>query len=129
MGFVDASANSALYPGRVCNKPEKELIVSTAESSLDQCDPTKPNPCKLNEICTDKVNGEFVCDCAENAIRYYDGQCRRVSVCQSSADCDTNAECVNIFDSYVCQCRSGFFDISPDPETKPGKVCEQCLKF
>lgn len=76
-------------------------------------------------MCAEK-NGEFFCDCAKGATRYYDGECRLVAVCESSADCDSNAECVNIFDSYVCQCHFGFHDISQDPKN-PGRVCEQCI--
>lgn len=33
---------------------------------------------------------------------------------------------MNLFDSFQCQCRPGYFDKSPDPETKPGRICKEC---
>lgn len=48
------------------------------------------------------------------------------SACTSQRDCDPNALCLNTFDSYSCQCRPGFYDDSPDPETRPGRKCKEC---
>lgn len=113
-GYIDASANTTHYPGRVCRKPTK-LVINEQHAdtalSLDSCDPTRPK-CQHNEVCTDKkVKGEFVCDCAENAFRFHDNTCRLFSACESLSDCDKNAVCVNSFDSFKCQCRPGFYDM------------------
>lgn len=124
-GYVDVSSNSALYPGRVCNKLDKVNVI-IGEENLDSCDATRSGVCGANAVCSDrKSKGEYVCECIDGAIRYYDGQCRRIASCQSDADCDKNALCANVLDSYICQCRPGFFDISPDPETKPGRECKE----
>ncbi|KAI6201465.1 hypothetical protein M3Y96_00844600 [Aphelenchoides besseyi] len=129
-GFVDASNNITHYPGRVCNKPTKISIDSQhadTSLSLDSCDPARPK-CGANEICVDRrVKGEFVCECADNAFRFDDNTCRLFSACQSSSDCDKNAVCINVFDSFQCSCRSGYFDMSPDPETQPGRVCKELV--
>ncbi|KIH55926.1 EGF-like domain protein [Ancylostoma duodenale] len=37
-------------------------------------------------------------------------------------DCDDNADCIDTDDSYICQCRPGFFDENTDPQ-KTGRVC------
>uniref|UniRef100_A0A158RCP8 VWFA domain-containing protein n=1 Tax=Thelazia callipaeda TaxID=103827 RepID=A0A158RCP8_THECL len=128
-GFVDASHNITHYPGRVCHKPKHEKIRDNTIvlHNLDRCDPKKPN-CRTNEICTDrKARGQFICDCTENAFRFTDGTCRFYAACVGVNDCDENAVCANAFDSYKCQCRPGYIDISPDPATKPGRVCKELI--
>lgn len=55
----------------------------------------------------------------------YEGECKLQQACQVSNDCDKNAICTNVLDSYKCQCRPGYFDVSPDPEGKPGRVCKE----
>uniref|UniRef100_A0A183D6A3 EGF-like domain-containing protein n=1 Tax=Gongylonema pulchrum TaxID=637853 RepID=A0A183D6A3_9BILA len=128
-GFVDASPNITHYPGRVCRKPKQEKQSDTivgAQSNLDSCDPKKPK-CGSNEVCSDrKARGQFICECAENAFRFKDGTCRFYAACVGENDCDKNAVCANAFDTYKCQCRPGYIDISPDPERKPGRVCKEC---
>lgn len=47
------------------------------------------------------------------------------SACTSDNKCDKNALCLNAFDTYKCQCRPGFIDMSPDPENKPGRLCKE----
>ncbi|VDN29906.1 unnamed protein product [Cylicostephanus goldi] len=49
------------------------------------------------------------------------------SACSRTTECDRNAVCLNTFDSYSCQCRPGFIDMSPDPEKKPGRVCKELV--
>ena len=127
-GFVDASANSNRYPGRACNKPaEKDqggMMLNGTESmfTTEPCDVNNPRSCPVGQICK---NGTFVCECPEGSFLFDDGTCRQSSAC-NSADCDRNAVCANVFDSYRCQCRPGYFDISPDPEVKPGRICREC---
>lgn len=109
-GFVDASANSNKYPGRVCNKPvEQRFFSNETLFSIDTCDPHSVNSCKEGKVCTDRVQkGTFVCDCPDGSFFFEDGTCRQSAACKS-ADCDKNAFCVNVFDSYRCQCRPGYF--------------------
>ncbi|EJD74058.1 transmembrane cell adhesion receptor mua-3, partial [Loa loa] len=126
-GFVDASHNITHYPGRVCHKPKQEKLNDNnlSKGSLITCNPDKPK-CGTNEVCTDrKARGKFVCDCVENAFRFTDNTCRFYAACVGVNDCDKNAVCANAFDSYKCQCRPGFIDISPDPEGKPGRICKE----
>ncbi|KAK6027850.1 EGF-like domain protein, partial [Ostertagia ostertagi] len=128
-GYVDASPNATHYPGRVCRKPIERLTVTefTSSFSHDSCDPKKPR-CGTNEICTDRgQRGHHSCQCADNAFRYEDGTCRVYSACSRNTDCDPNAVCLNVFDSYSCQCRPGYIDMSPDPERRPGRRCKELV--
>uniref|UniRef100_A0AC34GM51 EGF-like domain-containing protein n=1 Tax=Panagrolaimus sp. ES5 TaxID=591445 RepID=A0AC34GM51_9BILA len=103
------------------NKPRKQDDGQQVSHQLDSCNPKDPR-CGNNAICTDrKSKGQFTCECAENAFRFYDGSCRLSAACDVSNDCDKNAVCANVFDSYKCQCRPGYIDLSPDPETRPGR--------
>ncbi|KAK0416184.1 hypothetical protein QR680_012332 [Steinernema hermaphroditum] len=127
-GFVDASPNITHYPGRICNKPKQPTQLNPEfDQQEDACDVHAPK-CGVHEICTDrKSKGQFVCDCETNAFRYEDGSCRLFSACDSSADCDRNAQCVNAFDTFKCQCKPGFMDTSPDPEKNPGRKCKELI--
>ncbi|KAK6743395.1 hypothetical protein RB195_010571 [Necator americanus] len=128
-GYVDASPNATHYPGRVCRKPVEKITLTdfTSSFSHDSCDP-KRSSCGANEVCTDRgQRGHFACQCAENAFRYEDGTCRLFSACSKTTECDKNAVCLNTFDSYSCQCRPGFIDMSPDPEQKPGRRCKELV--
>ncbi|EPB77461.1 von Willebrand factor type A domain protein [Ancylostoma ceylanicum] len=49
------------------------------------------------------------------------------SACSKATECDKNAVCLNTFDSYSCQCRPGFIDMSPDPERRPGRRCKELV--
>uniref|UniRef100_A0A158PBM6 EGF-like domain-containing protein n=1 Tax=Angiostrongylus cantonensis TaxID=6313 RepID=A0A158PBM6_ANGCA len=129
VGYVDASPNVTHYPGRICRKPTERLTSSDIVSSFstDSCDP-KRSQCGTNEACTDRgQRGHYSCQCADNAFRYSDGTCRVFSACSKNTECDRNAVCLNVFDSYSCQCRPGFIDMSPDPERKPGRLCKELV--
>uniref|UniRef100_A0A7E4VNX4 Transmembrane cell adhesion receptor mua-3 n=1 Tax=Panagrellus redivivus TaxID=6233 RepID=A0A7E4VNX4_PANRE len=126
-GFVDASSNITHYPGRVCNKPQKPQEDPKTSASLETCDVNNPR-CGNNAICTDKKSkGTFICECAENAFRFFDGSCRLSGACDVANDCDKNAVCANVFDSFKCQCKPGYVDRSPDPEARPGRVCKELV--
>lgn len=38
-------------------------------------------------------------------------------------DCDQNANCIDTDDGYICTCKDGYIDESPDQSRKPGRVC------
>lgn len=44
-------------------------------------------------------------------------------------DCDKNANCIDTDDGYICTCKKGFIDESPNQSQKPGRICRQrmCL--
>ncbi|KAL3070193.1 hypothetical protein niasHT_039386 [Heterodera trifolii] len=131
-GFLDASENAGKYPGRVCIKSDRNLSGGSASSAFefahDTCDPKlKASACKGGLQCTDRMQpGTFVCACPEGQFLYTDGTCRLATACVS-AECDKNAICVNVFDSFRCQCKPGYWDMSPDPETKPGRACKELI--
>uniref|UniRef100_A0A914WTS8 EGF-like domain-containing protein n=1 Tax=Plectus sambesii TaxID=2011161 RepID=A0A914WTS8_9BILA len=106
-GFVDASSNITHYPGRVCNKPKgpEEIGGPTSLPQLEECDVKNPR-CKANEVCIDKDNkGTTLCECAPNAFRFEDGSCRL----------------------YICRCKPGFVDFSPNPSRFGGVVCQEVV--
>uniref|UniRef100_A0A183D647 EGF-like domain-containing protein n=1 Tax=Gongylonema pulchrum TaxID=637853 RepID=A0A183D647_9BILA len=141
-GYADISSSFERLPGRHCIEAvnecrdsalndcsENAICEDAKEGNLDSCDPKKPK-CGSNEVCSDrKARGQFICECAENAFRFKDGTCRFYAACVGENDCDKNAVCANAFDTYKCQCRPGYIDISPDPERKPGRVCKECWFF
>ncbi|KAF7632829.1 hypothetical protein Mgra_00007760 [Meloidogyne graminicola] len=131
-GFLDTSPDARKYPGRLCIKPiqekESNLTSNPFQLSLDTCDPNKGvNACRKGLECIEDIDGNYICACPEGSFLYSDGTCRLTSACKHSMECDKNAICVNLFDSFQCQCRPGFFDKSPDPETKPGRVCKELV--
>lgn len=38
-------------------------------------------------------------------------------------DCDANAQCTDTYDGYLCTCKLGYLDQSPNALTKPGRKC------
>lgn len=38
-------------------------------------------------------------------------------------DCADNAECINTEGSFTCRCNDELIDISPDPNSDPGRLC------
>lgn len=41
-------------------------------------------------------------------------------------DCHAQAECVNVFGSFKCECREGLRDPWSDNKHRAGRFCEQC---
>lgn len=150
-GFVDASPNVTHYPGRVCNKPTTSDGNTTTQAPfiIEQCDPKAAKPCggREGEVCIQEGD-KFICQCSKNASRFEDGTCKgcikkyfpdlqlavitfsllvfRACDDPQSNECDKNAICSNVFNSYSCQCKPEYLDISPDPNKKPGRKCKEC---
>lgn len=38
-------------------------------------------------------------------------------------DCSDNADCVDAREGYICKCKQGFVDVSPNITHYPGRVC------
>ncbi|VDL81624.1 unnamed protein product [Nippostrongylus brasiliensis] len=111
-GFVDASPDTAKYPGRVCNRPKSpehygQVSVQPQCRGNEQCGP--------NEECRFNAQGKMVC------------QCKLFSQCERVNECDRNAICSNTYDGFKCQCKAGFIDLSPDPYHLPGRKCQQIV--
>uniref|UniRef100_A0A183D8L8 EGF_CA domain-containing protein n=1 Tax=Gongylonema pulchrum TaxID=637853 RepID=A0A183D8L8_9BILA len=41
------------------------------------------------------------------------------------ANCDPQADCMDMTHGFTCKCRHGFSDISPDPINRPGRKCSK----
>uniref|UniRef100_A0AC34GBJ1 EGF-like domain-containing protein n=1 Tax=Panagrolaimus sp. ES5 TaxID=591445 RepID=A0AC34GBJ1_9BILA len=39
--------------------------------------------------------------------------------------CDSNADCVDTAEGYTCRCKSGWADVSADPQNSPGRHCRK----
>lgn len=127
-GYVDNSPNAARHPGRICTKPVEKIktdLKDTSFSTDDGCDPKNPK-CGANEACVQR-HGQHNCECVETAFRYTDGSCRVYSACSKRNTCDKNAICLNRFDSYTCQCRPGYIDLSADLTNAPGRICKELI--
>lgn len=102
---------------------------SNLNFQLDTCDPGRP-ACGASEQCAlDSASNRHVCKCAPGARRWQDGTCRVFEACseEQANDCDATAICSNVFDSFQCQCRPGYLDVSPNPVLAPGRVCKELV--
>ncbi|VDM23250.1 unnamed protein product [Wuchereria bancrofti] len=91
------------------------------------CQPYLPNACdqRRNEECLPDDHGGFMCQCATNQ--------NLVNECTAGThDCDQNANCIDTDEGYICTCKDGYIDESPDQARKPGRVCrkriDECLE-
>ncbi|KAI6242641.1 hypothetical protein M3Y99_00168900 [Aphelenchoides fujianensis] len=128
-GFVDASPDVKRAPGRVCNRPTNSSAPPPSFPLMDHdlCDPNSARACRPNEICTDRDHpGTFTCVCASNAFRFRDGACRLQAACDTQRECDQNAVCTNVFDSFECKCKEGYADVSDD-EGALGRRCKKLV--
>lgn len=72
------------------------------------------------------INGQPKCACPINYSRDpLSKSCTVINECDYPQlnDCHPSAECIDQPSSYICKCRPGFKDVSPD---KPGRVCQPC---
>uniref|UniRef100_A0A183D1V9 EGF-like domain-containing protein n=1 Tax=Gongylonema pulchrum TaxID=637853 RepID=A0A183D1V9_9BILA len=99
------------------------------------CNPSAPNPCDIRkrEKCLLHSTGRYyTCQCAAHEKRHpVTGICLQDECTSGAHDCDKNARCIDTDDGFLCACRNGFLDQSPDPVNKPGRVCvaekNECL--
>lgn len=91
------------------------------QSSPDSCDQRKHEKCLF-----DQKARKYTCQCPANFRRDPVKQICLVDECaMGKHDCDPNAECIDTAESFICTCKEGFRDISPDESKKPGRVCKQ----
>ena len=43
-------------------------------------------------------------------------------------DCSVDAQCINLFGSFTCQCLPGYGDRFGDDEDRSGRYCQSCSK-
>jgi len=113
-----------------------------------ECDVNDPLACNkdLFEVCT-FTNGTYRCLCPKDVSRLPDGRCKgkiskispkkpkfisikSISVSNECSeprlnDCHQNAHCIDTADSFSCQCKAGFADLSQDKLNKPGRLCQE----
>ncbi|VDM42590.1 unnamed protein product [Toxocara canis] len=128
-GYVDTSPNVTHYPGRQCNAPKSAEYYGITEENTppSECHPIHQPICSLNEVCRRYLEGEHRCRCEHPAVIAHDGKCRVFNRCEQHHDCDRSAICSNTFDSYKCQCKPGYLDVSPDPVRLPGRKCQPLI--
>uniref|UniRef100_A0A915AKQ6 Transmembrane cell adhesion receptor mua-3 n=1 Tax=Parascaris univalens TaxID=6257 RepID=A0A915AKQ6_PARUN len=128
-GFVDTSPNVTHYPGRQCRTPKTLDYYGLSEENItpSECHPIHQPVCSLNEVCRRYLEGQHRCRCEHPAVIAHDGKCRVFNRCEQHHDCDRSAICSNTFDSYKCQCKPGYLDVSPDPVRLPGRKCQPLI--
>jgi hypothetical protein len=42
---------------------------------------------------------------------------------RKSNDCSENSDCIDARDGYICKCRQGYVDVSPNITHYPGRIC------
>ncbi|GMT19358.1 hypothetical protein PFISCL1PPCAC_10655, partial [Pristionchus fissidentatus] len=134
----DPSNPHSCGPNSICEKsPSGEAICKcnagyVLESKSDKClapgscDPNSPDACDLRkrEKCLPTREGTFTCQCEVNYKRHPVTEICLIDECAAGMhDCDVNAVCTDTDESYLCACKPGFVDKSPDARFKPGRVC------
>ncbi|VDK69878.1 unnamed protein product [Litomosoides sigmodontis] len=108
---------------RICQCLPNYVSLSGKCEPSGTCEPYLPDACdhRRREECLPDNNGRFFCQCAANQQRH------PVTVMDECAagthDCDRNANCINTDEEYICTCKQGYIDESPDQLRKPGRVC------
>uniref|UniRef100_A0AC35UCE3 Transmembrane matrix receptor MUP-4 n=1 Tax=Rhabditophanes sp. KR3021 TaxID=114890 RepID=A0AC35UCE3_9BILA len=119
-----------------CKKGFERNSRSGKCTKVGSCDPGDSNSCssrKKEKCLPDPLNlGSFSCQCPPNAHRDQVTQVCLVDECFSKENtCSINAECTDTLEGYLCQCKQGYRDISPNIKDAPGRVCDavnnECL--
>jgi Calcium-binding EGF domain len=105
---------------------------------IDECDWTRGTPvanCPWPERCTNTV-GSYKCDCLPGFARDRFGGCADVDECAAGAalttkpPCNANADCVNRYYGYECQCQAGTaYQLAKECQAKFGcdnSTCQAC---
>uniref|UniRef100_A0A8R1I3Q6 EGF-like domain-containing protein n=2 Tax=Caenorhabditis japonica TaxID=281687 RepID=A0A8R1I3Q6_CAEJA len=123
-GYVDQSPSG--QKGRVCVRN-------------NACRDPKLNSCSRNAICYDEMRG-YRCECKRGFIDRSPDPMHRGRVCEQPPppaeppihpcqdpernDCHPAGTCrATGAQSYTCECLAGYADRSPDPRSKPGRLC------
>uniref|UniRef100_A0A0K0DXB5 Phosphoglycerate mutase (2,3-diphosphoglycerate-independent) n=1 Tax=Strongyloides stercoralis TaxID=6248 RepID=A0A0K0DXB5_STRER len=100
------------------------------------CDPNDINSCdtRKHEKCLPDIlrKGIFTCQCPPNGHRDPITDICLLDECYSQDNtCSKNADCIDTLEGYICNCRAGYRDESPDIKNAPGRVCvgteNECL--
>ncbi|VDM79491.1 unnamed protein product [Strongylus vulgaris] len=152
--YRDESPSPATFPGRVCIrgrlffleiKQFNQILFAAFVPDPPECEVSDPMSC-------DQRKEKYRVDCDENAICVdtddsYTCQCRpgfadisaafnrlpgrrcieAVNECLSKElnDCSEFAFCEDAKEGYVCSCRPGYVDASPNATHYPGRVCRK----
>ncbi|CAG9540270.1 unnamed protein product [Cercopithifilaria johnstoni] len=121
-GFADISENPKVKPGRICQREVNECA-NPVNYNVD---------CSKNAKCQDTAES-FMCICNSgftDISAHYSllpgRKCvKDVDECSSGGinDCATNAECIDQPIGYICKCKEGFVDASPNITHYPGRQC------
>ncbi|KAM3722540.1 Transmembrane matrix receptor [Dirofilaria immitis] len=115
------------YGKRICQCLPGYTIGPSGKCQVSgTCQPYLPNACdqRRHEECLPDDRGGFTCQCPANLIRHPVTQICLVDECSSGMhDCDRNANCINTDEGYICTCKEGYIDESPDQSRKPGRIC------
>ncbi|KIH57316.1 calcium binding EGF domain protein [Ancylostoma duodenale] len=121
-GYIDQ--DEFRNPGRNCQKLKTN----------DRCTAGK-NDCDRNARCSQIGDDDYSCTCPPGFKDKSPSSSRPGRVCipvipecdnPTLNDCDSpdRAICTDTDDGYMCRCRQGFLDISPNIATKPGRLCK-----
>ena len=109
----------------VCSCPDGYFDASGGDGlacrEIDECRSASLNDCNEEATCTNTAGG-YDCNCNPGLVG--DGRTCMDSCAVALVEvCDLNAICIKPEGEAVCQCPSGFRDVS-DPEAPVGSTCE-----
>uniref|UniRef100_A0A913I4D2 EGF-like domain-containing protein n=1 Tax=Strongyloides stercoralis TaxID=6248 RepID=A0A913I4D2_STRER len=117
--YIDVSSDIINKPGRRCLLRINECL-------------TNQNDCSVNADCLDTPES-YKCKCKDNFIDESPDKinkpgriCRPtyINECNNGMnDCHKDALCHDLPQGYLCQCKSGFIDDSPNRIIQPGRKC------
>uniref|UniRef100_A0A183ITS3 EGF-like domain-containing protein n=1 Tax=Soboliphyme baturini TaxID=241478 RepID=A0A183ITS3_9BILA len=125
-GYVRNPSNES------CQIHEVHSLLCACQGLQNECEKSSTNDCDVNALCIDNPLS-YECLCKEG---YLDTSPLPHSLpgrsciplqfkCkdENGSACDSNAECLHILGSFICRCKPGFYDASPDKLSNPGKAC------
>uniref|UniRef100_A0AC35TFU5 EGF-like domain-containing protein n=1 Tax=Rhabditophanes sp. KR3021 TaxID=114890 RepID=A0AC35TFU5_9BILA len=109
-----------------CKRAYERSAISGKCELIGSCDPHN-SLCdtRKHEQCLMHPSGKYhVCQCGRNSRRHpITGICL-VNECLSGIhDCNRNAICTDLDEGYLCSCKYGFRDESPEPTKRAGRIC------